>query len=98
MFFFHCSLDTSTRPWERYTNCHLSQKCLKENEDAKQAYTALIRVTPKMPKTSDINTFLKSVIRIAKDEFNLPYSKEEVCVCVCVCLIIQIALYSIVVL
>lgn len=50
----------------------------EENEIAKEAYTALIRVTPKMPQTSAINSFLESVMKIAHTEFNYHYGREEV--------------------
>lgn len=45
---------------------------------AKAAFTSLIRVTPKMPQTSAINSFLESVMKIAKSEFNYPYGREEI--------------------
>lgn len=45
---------------------------------AKEAYTALIRVTPKMPQTAAINSFLEQVIDIANKEFHYVYGREEV--------------------
>lgn len=45
---------------------------------AKEAFTALIRVTPKMPQTSAITSFLESVTEIAQTEFNYHYGREEV--------------------
>nr|XP_027196215.1 atrial natriuretic peptide receptor 1-like [Dermatophagoides pteronyssinus] len=65
-------LDAAQRPWEREDDTP------ENNSIAKEAYTALIRVTPKMPQTSTINSFLESVQKIARDEFNINYGREEV--------------------
>ncbi|KAK5637740.1 hypothetical protein RI129_000077 [Pyrocoelia pectoralis] len=48
-------LDASQRLWERADDSD------RENRIAKEAFTALIRVTPKMPKTTEINSFLEEV-------------------------------------
>lgn len=71
---FHHRLDVHQRPWE------VPDDSLANNSIAKQAYTALIRVTPKMPQTATINSFLESVQRIARDEFNSNFGREEVCI------------------
>lgn len=65
-------MDAAQRPWEREDDTP------ENNSIAKEAYTALIRVTPKMPQTSTINSFLESVQKIARDEFNINYGREEV--------------------
>nr|XP_046916710.1 atrial natriuretic peptide receptor 1-like isoform X3 [Dermatophagoides farinae]XP_046916711.1 atrial natriuretic peptide receptor 1-like isoform X3 [Dermatophagoides farinae] len=65
-------LDAAQRPWER------EDDTMENNFIAKEAYTALIRVTPKMPQTSTINSFLESVQKIARDEFDINYGREEV--------------------
>lgn len=66
-------LDASQRPWERVDASE------EENIMAKEAYTSLIRVTPKMPQTATINSFLESVTKIAMNEFNYTqYGRGEV--------------------
>ena len=66
-------LDASQRPWER------ADASQEENVMAKEAYTSLIRVTPKMPQTATINSFLESVTKIAMTEFNYSqYGRGEV--------------------
>ena len=72
MYFVTRRLDASQRPWERENDSP------QDNALAKEAYTALIRVTPKMPQTSAINSFLESVMKIANTEFNHHYGREEV--------------------
>ncbi|OTF79485.1 hypothetical protein BLA29_002332, partial [Euroglyphus maynei] len=64
-------LDAAQRPWKR------DDDTPENNSIAKEAYTALIRVTPKMPQTSTINSFLESVQKIARDEFVINYGREE---------------------
>lgn len=65
-------MDVHPRPWQRDDDSE------QNNTIAREAYTALIRVTPKMPHTADIKSFLDSVQKVAKEEFFLNYEKDEV--------------------
>ena len=57
--------------WER------SEDSYEENQIAREAFKALIRVTPKMPQTSAINSFLNEVKKIAHEELKSPTNVRD---------------------